>query len=436
MTVRRSLHQRWLRTRRITLLCTSALVVVSPLAAGSDAIAAVPRGTLILPAPVTNLPTFPDLGLRPDRRLVSDVPSTVRTHEDVTVSVDGRGTPVDVQLDERLHVYGTGAYLIYERGPARDAAPIGDSLAPVLKLGTVLWQGFSPGGRDLAARLHLDPTLEAERLPVNVRLSWTPKGTTRARPLGKDGLVTSAGTVHLQLTNTTGAPNDLPTGTVAPQQLVQPLTTLLDAAHTAATHPTTAIALPTAGNGLPTSLPASETSEGSAFIAAPMRVVGTLSAPGTTAQASGPTITSVNGGGHFNGVLTTTVDFTLTMPSAGHVAVDVTAIPTLDERTLQPPTGASWAAWARSHPDTTAAGAATTQLVTGAATAARCAELSPYVGSDTKGPATTSFRFVISQSAAAVHTSPPLHPHPVALGIVAVVGLFVVSGAAALWHRS
>src|SRR5437660_7570413 len=87
--------------------------------------------TLTLPAPVTTLPTFPGIGLRPDRRLVSHVPGEVRTHEDVTVAVRPDGTPESVVLDERLHLSGTGAYLIYERGPARAASPIGDSLPPV-----------------------------------------------------------------------------------------------------------------------------------------------------------------------------------------------------------------------------------------------------------------------------------------------------------------
>jgi hypothetical protein len=150
-----------------------AVAVAVALSAGTQVASTAETGsghTLLLPAPITKLPTFSGLGLRPDRRLVSHVPSTVSTREDVAVAVNGAGTPVSVRLDEHLHVNGTGPYLIYERGPARAAIPLGGSLPPVLELGTVVWQGFSPGGRDLAARLQLDPVLEAERQPVALQL--------------------------------------------------------------------------------------------------------------------------------------------------------------------------------------------------------------------------------------------------------------------------
>src|SRR3954451_13920758 len=149
------------------MVCTS-LAVAAPAAATA---ARAGPSVLVLPAPITKLPTFPNIGLRPDRRLVSQVPGTLVTKEDVAVGVDGAGRPIDVQLDEHLRLTGTGPYLIYERGPARKARPIDNSLAPVLKLGTVLWQGFSSGSRDLAAHLELDAGLETERLPVTVQLS-------------------------------------------------------------------------------------------------------------------------------------------------------------------------------------------------------------------------------------------------------------------------
>ena len=416
------------------VICAS-VAVVSP---RTPAAAATPDlSVLRLPAPVTTLPTFPGIGLRPDRRLFSHVPSTVQTHEDVAVALDGTGQPVAVQLDEHLHVDGTGAYLIYERGPARAAVPLDNSLPPVLELGTVVWQGFSPGGRDLAARLRLDPTLEAQRLPLRVQLSFMPAGSPNAQPLAANGTVPGPGTVNVQITNTTGTPRQVPTGTAAPTRLADPLTRLLETARTSRTHPTRPVALPTAGNGLPRQLPATKVGSTVAVVPAPMRVVGSISAPGTTARLSGPTARNIPGGGLVNGVLSDMAAFTLAVPQAGRVAINLTATPTLDERTLQPPDGQpSWHAWARGAVPSVVARSATDQLVAGAAAAARGAELSPYVGSDTRGTATTQFRFTISATKSVASAAEHLHPHPLAIGIVGLAGLVAVSGAAALWRRS
>jgi hypothetical protein len=412
-------------------------VAISALALTPGTAAATPSGELVLPAPVTNLPTFPHIGLRPDRRLVSHVPSTVQTREDVTVATDGGGTPSTVQLDEHLHVDGTGAYLIYEHGPARAAAPLDGSLAPVLELGTVVWQGFSPGGRDLAARLKLDPVVEAQRLPVRVQLTWQADGGSAPQPLGVDGAVPGPGTVRLTLTNTTGSPRALPTGTASPAPLASALTTLLTAARRDSAQPTTAFPLPAAGAELPKSIEAVDVGTTTGFVTAPMRVVGSFLSRDQPAQLSGPTVETLSNGGKFNGVLTGNVTFTLAMHAAGHVTLDVLAIPTLDERTLLPPSEQkTWSFLEGMSLNSGPVRQATDQLVRGAAAAARGAELSPYVGSDTKGPATTTFRYTISATAAQQRAPAPLHPRPVALGVVAFAGLAVVGGAAALWRRS
>jgi hypothetical protein len=307
----------------------------------------------------------------------------------------------------------------------------------VLELGTVVWQGFSPGGRDLAARLQLDPTLETQRLPVTVQLSYLPAGSSKTQPLGANGMVPGAGSVSVQIVNTTGAPRQIPTGVAAPSIMADPLTTLLNTARASSTHPTRPVALPTAGNGLPRQLAATDVSDTVANVAAPMRIVGSIRALGTTAHLTGPTAHGIPGGGAVNGVLTDSVTFSLAMPAAGRVTIDLTATPTLDERTLAPPDGQrSWNAWARGTVSSTGARTATDQLVAGAAMAARGAELSPYVGSDTTGVATTQFRFSLSTAAPAAAAAAPLHPHPVAIGVVGLAALVVISGATVLWRRS
>ena len=141
-----------------------ATVAVLAAAAASAAIgtssqqarAAASTTVLVLPAPVTKLQTFPGIGLRPDRRLVSHVPADVRTTEDVSVAMDGAGTPAAVVLDEHLHVGGTGAYLIYERGPAARGEPARRLAAARARTGHGRLAGLLPRrprpGRPAAAR--------------------------------------------------------------------------------------------------------------------------------------------------------------------------------------------------------------------------------------------------------------------------------------------
>ncbi|MDX6286585.1 MAG: hypothetical protein QOG53_2070 [Frankiales bacterium] len=394
-----------------------------------------PADDIVLPKPVTTLPTFNGIGLRPDRRLVSSVPGEVRTTEDVTVAVAGDGQPVTVMLDERLRLSGTGNYLIYERGPAREARPLGDSIPPVLKLGTVIWQGFSPGSRDLAARLRLDPTLEAERLPLRVSLSFQPTGGGKAQPLRPGGETPGAGTVVLHLENTTGQPQNLATGLATTDDIVGPLDTLLTTARRALAQPAQALVLPVAGRGLPTRIPAAGVTQTLGFVIAPLRVSGTITAPGTTASLNGPTTTLIDGGGRVQGVLSSTVDFRLDVPAAARVAVDLTVTPTLDERTLRPPSGSNWVAWAQTNPTEEHRRAATSQLVNAAASAARAASISPYVGADTPGAATTTFHYRLADAAEVATAPRKLEPKPFALALVGVVALALVGGGSALWRR-
>ena len=418
-------------------LVVAGLVAAAAIGSGSAAYADNHEAAdaIVLPKPVSTLPTFSGIGLRPDRRLVSSVPGDVRTTEDVTVALAGDGTPATVVLDEHLHLTGVGNYLIYERGPAREARPLGDSIPPVLKLGTVIWQGFSPGSRDLAARLHLDPALEAERLPLRATLSFLPKGGGATQSLRPGGDVPGPGTVTIHLENTTGQPQTVPSGVGAPRDIARPLDAMLNAARRAGTQPNRAIVLPVAGRGLPERVPAAGVGQAAAFVLAPLRVLGTITAPGTTASLTGPATTLTDGGGRVNGVLSSTADFRLDVPTASQVALDLTVTPTLDERTLRPPDGSTWAAWGQTHRTEPQRRAATNQLINGAASAARAASISPYVGADTPGPAVTTFRYRIAAKADVAVAPRTLKPRPLALSLLGVAVLAMVTGAAALWRR-
>src|SRR5439155_15518407 len=108
--------------------------------------------------------------LRPDRLRTSSVPGPTTDREDVVVAVGPTGAAKTVTDTQHLVIHGAGNYIIRELGPARAAVSLGDTVPPVLELGTVVWQGFSPGRRELAARLTLDPGIEAARLPLRVAM--------------------------------------------------------------------------------------------------------------------------------------------------------------------------------------------------------------------------------------------------------------------------
>src|SRR3954469_1235235 len=159
-----------------------------------------------LPAPVRDVDPLQgvNLGLRPDRLRKSVVPGTASDREDVVVAVGPTGAPNAVTDTQRLVINGAGNYIIRELGPARAAVGLNDTVPPVLELGTVVWQGFSPGRRELSARLTLDPGIEAARLPMTVRLEFHDRNGVR-RPLGAGPAASRAGTVTVSLSNNTAS---------------------------------------------------------------------------------------------------------------------------------------------------------------------------------------------------------------------------------------
>src|SRR3954471_23740374 len=194
------------RVHRGRLPALGALVTAA--CAGSVGLAAaasgpVPHTGLRLPAPVREVDPLatPQLGLRPDRLLTSQVPGAVRDTESVLASLGPSGAPATVTDTQRLRISAQGNYIVRELGPARQAVGLGGSVPPVLELGTVVWQGFSPGHRELAARLTLDPGIEAARLPMRVQLQFHAAGTGRVQPLGPGARAPTAGTVTVTLVN-------------------------------------------------------------------------------------------------------------------------------------------------------------------------------------------------------------------------------------------
>src|SRR3954464_1400458 len=161
-----------LRIAAVTAFCALGTAPSAGAAPPSAGGACTAHGGIPLASPVRDVDplTSPLLGLRKDRLLKSVVPGEVDDREAVTVALGPEGPPAVVTDLQQLTIHGAGNYIVRELGPARAAVGLGDTVPPVLELGTVVWQGFSPGLRELSARLTLDPGIEAARLPLKVTL--------------------------------------------------------------------------------------------------------------------------------------------------------------------------------------------------------------------------------------------------------------------------
>ena len=392
--------------------------------------------TLLLPLPGAAQAPDPRLcpvvGCLPDRLLVSAVPGPVRSTEVVRVAVDPRGSAAEVLLEQRLLLSGRGDYQVRERGPARAARSLSDLDPPITKFGAVVWQGFSPGERELAAELTLDAGLEAARLPLGLRVSFRPAGGGAAGPLGPGGRLPGAGTVTLVLRNQTAQPATLPTATDADPAVLAPLLDRVRALALAAPGPR----LPTAGMALPPALTVTGAAQRSGEVRVPLRVSGTLRVAGAAAQATGPGVTALPDGAAVLGTLSDVVTLTLNVDGPGQLALDLQASPVLDPRLLLPPGDATtWAAWAGARPPVAERVQALQQLVAAAAVGARAGSYSPYLGADLPGTGTTTFRYAFA--AAPAVTVPAARPgvRPLGLGLTGVALALLLANGVLLWRR-
>jgi hypothetical protein len=156
------------------VLLTSALLVV---------IAAAPSGaaasySLKLPSP-SDIPPIIDpnifLGVRPGK-FPNKVPGPLTGREAVRVAVAPDGTIKDLIVEQTLFVTGTGDYTLEIPGPALDvSSPPDIGVRAGLRLGSVIWEGFSPGSKTLRATITVDPT--ARRFfPVPLQIETTSSG--------------------------------------------------------------------------------------------------------------------------------------------------------------------------------------------------------------------------------------------------------------------
>jgi hypothetical protein len=405
-----------------------AASVAEPPTTVAAAVAA-PRDSIRLPGPIQGIDPLAtvDLGLRPDRLRTSVVPGPVRNTEDVRVALGPTGAPATVTDTQRLVIRGAGNYIVRELGPAREAESLGGT-SPVLQLGTVIWQGFSPGRRVLAARLTLDPGIEAARLPLGVTFEFRTADGRRI-PLRPGGVAPADGTVTLTLHNGTSTTRAVDAGTAEPA----PLARVLDRLRVAADHPREAVP-PVAGDGLPRAIPGHRDGQVALPMTSPLRVTGEISAPGGATAITGPATTPTDGGVQISGTLTGEAMFTVRLARGDRLGLALQVRPWLDPRTLTPPDGfRSWSRWAAADPSTAAVRRATSTAVAAAAAAARSAEYSPYLQADAPGDHLSTFTYVMAPaSAAAPTTGDDMQPRPGGIAAAAVAFLAVIGNAALL----
>ena len=147
-------------------------------AATATAAAAPPSQDVVLPGPVPYPTPNPPLAGKTAisggfTRYVFHIGNTER----VLVGVDETGSPLSLRVRQRLDVRGRGDYQFAVSGPIEDVlrGPGSDS-EPGLRADQVLWAGFSPGRKVLAADVTLRPSEAARYLPLRLGLEHTGDG--------------------------------------------------------------------------------------------------------------------------------------------------------------------------------------------------------------------------------------------------------------------
>lgn len=418
--------------RAAARLAAALALVTVPILPGHAPAATAPRAEIPLPAPVHNVDPLAgiNINLRKDRLLKSVVPGPVDNTEHLTAELGPTGAPAVVQDVQELVITKPGAYIVRELGPARAAVSLNDTNPPVLELGQVVWQGFSPGRRDLQAQLTLDAGLEAHRLPMAVTFAFRDR---RGKPgaLKPGGVAPADGTVAVTLTNQTALPTIVPTGTAD----AGPLATYLDRLLVAGNNPRVAVP-PYAGGGLPLAVPGRVAGQMQLTAASALRVTGTIGVAGATANTvQGPGTTPTTGGARIAGTLDAQVTLTVGMRSGQRLSLDLQVLPWLDPRTLTPPArSTTWKQWAARRPSASDVTAATNILISVAAVTARSAEYSPYLQADTPGPDLSTFHYVMAAETATRRAGVAINAKPGAIAAT-VIALLAIAGNAALLRR-
>jgi hypothetical protein len=296
--------------RRHLLLAAASSALALPAAASS---AGRPQ-QVVLPGPVPYpTPVPPLVGRTALPQLYISPRLHVWSTERVVVGVGPDARPARIRVRQRLLVRGKGDYQLAIGGPIDDVLPApGTQSTPGLRTDQLLWAGFSPGRKVLAADALLRPRAAAPYLPLRLRLERKGDRTV------------------LTVRNATTFAQPVYTGVVRVPELAR----LLDETRRAS------LAGVRLTGTFATFFGAVTTLKHRPTIAAPLRVRGELTLPGRTPVKFFRTL----GDGR-------PLSFRVEAHGAGTPHVRLEASPAPVVRLLRPPGGApTWAQALRRHP--------------------------------------------------------------------------------------
>ena len=165
---------------RSLLALAAVTVAAAPLAATARA----DDTQVQLPQPYVGLTPEPPLTSAATVSTETRVPGSIDSLQRVRVGVDPTGKPRSVEAVQELTLNGTGDYIFIVPAPATDVRPGPTTESePGFRKGAILWQGFSPGKRRLAALVRLESKPAFAALPLRVALD----GRVAGRPLARGG---------------------------------------------------------------------------------------------------------------------------------------------------------------------------------------------------------------------------------------------------------
>jgi hypothetical protein len=164
--------------RRILITVGVALAIAAPVP-----VAAAQQQVVSLPWPPTVLPTTPPLAPRTTGVLPLNplFLGRLASRERVVVGLEGDGTPHSVRVLQTIFVTRPGNYVFTVPAPVQSVLPgPGTESPPGRRTNQILWQGFSPGERVLAAWADLRPAESIGSLPLRVRVETEVEGAELA----------------------------------------------------------------------------------------------------------------------------------------------------------------------------------------------------------------------------------------------------------------
>lgn len=156
------------RRKRLLLAAAASSALALPAAASS---AGQPQ-QVVLPGPVPYLTPVPPLVGRTALPQLYIAPRLdIGSDERVMVGVGPDARPARIRVRQRLTIRGKGDYQLAIGGPIDDVRPApGTQSTPGLRTDQLLWAGFSPGRKVLAADAFLRARAAAPYLPLRLHL--------------------------------------------------------------------------------------------------------------------------------------------------------------------------------------------------------------------------------------------------------------------------